>query len=108
DRAQRSFDPPAALQNRSNLRRRDAGPTAVGQPEVTLVERGWSRVVKGVIARIRLEELQRQLEWMTDLDTTTKNDRAHICGEPIVARPEARSRCSAPPAPRRRIASTRP
>src|SRR5919201_6819733 len=33
--------------------------------------------VIGLIARIRLEELERQLEWLLHLDTVTKDDRAH-------------------------------
>src|SRR5215216_3075857 len=33
----------------------------------------------GLRARIRLEESERQLEWILDLDTATKNERAHTC-----------------------------
>jgi hypothetical protein len=36
--AQGAFDLGAAVENRGNLGRRDAGTAAVGQPQVTLIE----------------------------------------------------------------------
>jgi hypothetical protein len=62
---------------RSGLDRRDAGTAAVRQTQVTLVEGRASCGVTDLLAGIRSEELERQLEWMLDNDTTTKNDRAH-------------------------------
>ena len=75
DLAQGAFDLAPAFENRCDLGRRDAGTAAVRQPQVTLVERCDSRKAVGRVARIRLEELERQLERTLDLDTATKSDR---------------------------------
>jgi hypothetical protein len=75
--AQGAFDLAAAIENRGNLGRRDAGTAAVRQPQIALVERRRARGIVGLVAGIRLEELERQLEWILELDPTAKNDRAN-------------------------------
>jgi hypothetical protein len=73
--AQGAFDLAAAIENRGNLGRRDAGTAAVGQPQVALIEGHGARGIVGLVAGIGLEELERQLEWILELNTTSKNDR---------------------------------
>jgi hypothetical protein len=73
--AQCAFDFATAFEDRCDLRRGDAGTAAVGQPEVTLVEGRGFRGVVGIEARIGLEELERQLECVLDLDATAKSDQ---------------------------------
>ena len=61
--AQGAFDVAAAFEDRGDLRRRDPSATAVRQPQVALVERDRAGRIVGVIAGVRTEEPERQLEW---------------------------------------------
>ena len=86
DLAQGAFDLAAAFENCRDLAGRDAGSAAVRQPQVTLAERSWFRGIVGFIARIRLEELERKLQWILDRDTTTKNDRPRAAHDLIISK----------------------
>src|SRR5262249_4550153 len=74
DLAQPALDLSPALEHRLDLGGRDACAAAVRPPEVLLAERGGRRRALGHGSRVRLDERERRLEAVRDLDTVTKED----------------------------------
>ena len=81
NRAQRALDLRAPLEDRRDLGGRDAGPAAVRQPQVALVERCGAGMIAGLVVRVRIDETDRQRDRVVDFDAAAEDDGAD--GEPL-------------------------